>query len=96
MFDNYYDVVSYEKKSDTKDNYGNEIYKEIRNINVRYVGGGEEFIISKDEFTNRHTKEYQIPFMIKEGDKIDGRLVMSVEPSKDVFGKFHFCIVKVE
>ena len=44
----------------------------------------------------RLLKEYNIPFMIKEGDKIDGNLVISVESSRDVFGNFHFCIAKVE
>lgn len=96
MWDNYYDKVEYLEKENKPDKSGNIVYKPSTTIDVRYVGGGDGFIITKDGISTKYTKEYHIPFMIKEGDKIDGNLVISVEPSKDVFGNFHFCIAKVE
>lgn len=96
MWDNYYDSVEYKEKSDKLDNFGNIVYLPPRDIKVRYVSGGEKFIISKDDTSTKYTKEYHIPFLVKEGDKIDDKLVVAVEPNRDVFGNFHFCIVKVE
>ena len=96
MWDNYYDKVEYLEKEDKPDKSGNIVYKTPRIINVRYVGGGERFIISKDDTSTKYSKVYHIPFMIKEGDKIDNNLVVSVDASRDVFGNFHFCIAKVE
>lgn len=96
MWNNYYDKVEYLEKEDKPDKSGNIVYKPSTTINVRYVGGGDRFIISKDDTSTKYTKEYHIPFMIKEGDKLDGNLVVSVESSRDVFGNFHFCIAKVE
>lgn len=96
MWDNYYDTVVYVAKSDKLDAGGNKIYNPPRNIQVRHVSGGKEQVIKKDDMTIKYTKEYQVPFMIQEGDTIDGREVVYVEPSKDVFGNFHFCIAKVE
>lgn len=96
MWGNYYDKVEYLEKEDKPDKAGNIVYKPPTTIDVRYVGGGEKFIISKEDTSTRYTKEYHIPFMVKEGDKIDNKLVVSVEPSRDVFGNFHFCIAKVE
>ena len=96
MWNNYYDKVEYLEKEYKPDKSGNIVYKSPRTIDVRYVGGGEGFVISKDGTSTKYTKEYHIPFMVKEGDKIDGNLVASAEPSRDVFGNFHFCIAKVE
>lgn len=96
MFDNYYDEIVYIEKEEHLDKFGNIVYKEPRMIKCRFVGGGEQLIISKDETSTMYTKEYHVPFMIKEGDKLDNKLVISVEPSNDVFGNFHFCIVKVK
>ena len=95
MWDNYYDEVVYKEKLG-KDSGNNIIYAAPRTIQVRNVSGGKEYQIKKEETIIRYTKEYQIPFMINEGDRIDDRLVLNVEASKDVFGKFHFCIAKVE
>lgn len=95
MWDNYYDEVSYSEKIGI-DAGGNIQYASPRNIKVRCVSGGQEYVIHREETSVKYTKEYQIPFMIKEGDKIDNRLVLDVEASKDVFGRFHFCIAKVE
>lgn len=96
MWNSYYDKVEYLEKEDNLDKAGNIVYKPSRSIDVRYVGGGEKFVISKDDTSTKYTKEYHVPFLVKEGDKIDDKLVVSVEPSRDVFGNFHFCIVKVE
>jgi hypothetical protein len=96
MWDNYYDKVEYLEKTDSLDKFGNIVYKPSRTIDVRYIAGGEKYIIGKEETSTKYTKEYHIPFMVNEGDKIDGKLVVTVEPSRDVFGNFHFCIVKVE
>lgn len=95
MWNNYYDSVEYTEQSNKLDKSGSIVYNEPRTIKVRNVSGGESYITKEDGNSIKYTKEYQIPFMIKEGDKIDGRLVVNVEPSKDVFGTFHFCIAKV-
>lgn len=96
MWDNYYDSVEYIEQSDELDKSGSIVYKSPRQIKVRNVSGGESYINKNDGTSIKYTKEYQIPFMIKEGDTLDGRLVVNVEASKDVFGNFHFCIAKVE
>jgi hypothetical protein len=96
MWDNYYDEVEYLEKEEKLDKGGNIVYKPSTTINVRYVGGGEKLVIDRENTSTKYTKEYHVPFMIKEGDKIDGKLVISVEPNRDVFGNFHFCIAKVE
>ena len=96
MWDNYYDKVIYVKKSNKKDKGGSPIYNDPVEINVRQVSGGQREILLSNGQEIKYTKEYQIPFMIEEGDTIDGRNVVNVEPSKDVFGTFHFCIAKVE
>lgn len=96
MWDDYYDKVKYEAKSNKLDAAGNKIYDTPKYIKVRHVSGGKEQVINKDNMFIKYTKEYQVPFMIAEGDKIDGHTVVYVEPSKDVFGHFHFCIAKVE
>lgn len=96
MWDDYYDTVKYEAKSNKLDAAGNKIYDAPKNIKVRHVSGGKEQVIKKDDMFIKYTKEYQVPFMISEGDKIDGHDVVYVEPSRDVFGHFHFCIVKVD
>lgn len=96
MWNNYYDKVMYEAKTDKPDKFGNIVYLSPRQIDVREVAGGEMYVIEKDNTKTKYTKEYHIPFIVKEGDKIDNKLVVSVEPNKDIFGKFHFCIAKVE
>lgn len=95
MWDNYYDKAVYEEKTDELDRTGSHKRIPPRTIDVRCVTGGTEFIVGKDDTSIKFTKEYQIPFMVNEGDLIDGRTVISAEASKDVFGNFHFCIAKV-
>lgn len=95
MWNNYYDEVEYRAKNG-KDAGGNITYSAPQTLKVRNVSGGKDYVIRKEETSIKYTKEYQIPQMINEGDKIDGRLVLAVEASKDVFGRFHFCIAKVE
>lgn len=95
MFDIYYDKVTYEEKETELDRAGHVVYKEPREINVRLVAGGEMYMVDKDGQSIKYTKEYQIPFMVKSGDKIDDRLVVNAHPAKDVFGSFHYCIAKV-
>ena len=96
MWNNYYDEVEYIEKSEELDKTGSIVYKSPRNIKARQVSGGESYVNKDDSTSIKYTKEYQIPFMVNEGDKLDGRLVINVEASKDVFGNFHFCIAKVE
>lgn len=96
MWNNYYDSITYIEKEDKLDRTGNIIYKSPKSISARFIGGGEKFITNGEGNSTKYTREYHIPFMIKEGDKIDGRLVVHVQPSRDVFGNFHFCIAKVE
>lgn len=96
MWDNYYDKVLYEKKTEQLDESGYSVYLSPRTIDVRCVSDGEKFIISKDDTSTKYTKEYHISFKIYEGDKINGKLVLSVNNNNDVFGNFHFCIAKVE
>lgn len=96
MWDNYYDKVIYRAKSNRLDAAGNKIYDPPREILVRHVSGGKEEIIKRDETIIKYTKEYQVPFMVAEGDTIDDHTVVYVEPSRDVFGNFHFCIAKVD
>ena len=96
MWDNYYDKVSYEQKTTELDSAGYDLYLPPRIIDVRYVAGGNQFDINSEDTGLKYTKKYHIPFMVNEGDKIDNRLVVEVEPSRDVFGNLHYCIVKVE
>jgi hypothetical protein len=96
MWDNYYDEVVYERRTDELDTAGYPVFLSPRTVNVRNVSGGQKVIISKEDTSTQYTKEYQVPFILNEGDKIDGQLVVAVEQSKDVFGNFHFCIAKVE
>lgn len=96
MFDNYYDEVDYLEKEENLDRAGNIVYKPSTRLKVRLVGGGAKLILNGDGTSTKYTKEYHIPQMVNEGDKIDGRLVVNVQPNKDIFGTFHFCIVKVE
>ena len=96
MWNNYYDKVMYKEKQEKLDSFGNIVYKEARQINVREVSGGIDFETTNSSIKTKYSKEYHIPFEVKEGDKIDDRLVVSVEASRDVFGNFHFCIVGVE
>lgn len=95
MWDNYYDRVQYEESTEQLDDIGDKVYKESRLVDCRYVSGGSEQVISKESSSIKYTKEYHFPFEIKEGDKIDGRMVVSVDANKDVFGHVHFYIVKV-
>ena len=96
MWDNYCDKVMYKEKQEDLDSFGNIVYKEARQINVREVSGGIDFETTNSSIKTKYSKEYHIPFEVKEGDKIDDRLVVSVEASRDVFGNFHFCIAGVE
>lgn len=96
MWNDYYDDVKYEHKSAKLDAAGNLVYDPPRNIKVRHVSGGKEQIFKKDNITIKYTKEYQVPFKIAEGDKIDGHNVVYVEPSRDVFGNLHFYIARVD
>ena len=96
MWDNYYDKVMYKEKQEKLDSFGNIVYKEARQIDVREVSGGIDFEATNNSIKTKYSKEYHIPFEVKEGDKIDDRLVVYVDSNKDVFGNFHFCIAGVE
>lgn len=96
MWDDYYDKVIYKKKTEQLDESGYSVYLPPQTIDVRCVSDGEKFIINKDGTSTKYTKEYHIPFIVYEGDKIDDKLVLSVNNNKDIFGDFHFCIAKVE
>ena len=96
MWDNYYDKVMYKEKQEKLDSFGNIVYKEARQIDVREVSGGIDFEATNSSIKTKYSKEYHIPFEVKEGDKIDDRLIVYVDNNKDVFGNFHFCIAGVE
>lgn len=95
MWNNYYDKATY-KKQNGIDESGSLKYEAPKEISLRQVSGGETYVVSDEDVSRKYSREYQIPFMVQEGDLIDDRVVKSVEPSKDVFGRFHFCIAKVE
>lgn len=98
IWNNYYDEVMYEEATLEHDYAGNVILKKPVKINVRDVSGGENYVVDTKEnggTSITYTKEYQVPFMVMPDSKIDGRIVISVEPAKDVFGNFHYCIVRV-
>lgn len=94
IWSNYYDEVEYKEKTDKLDASGNIIYKSSVPLKCRHVSGGKEYVINKDDTAIKYTHEYQTPNKVKEGDMIDNREVVYVEPSKDVFGNFHFMIVR--
>lgn len=96
IWNNYYDTASYEEITEKLDTTGNPVYLSPRNIELREVSGGRDYVIEKEGTATKYTKEYQIPFIVNPNDKINGRLVINTEASKDVFGNFHFCIAKVE
>lgn len=94
MFNNYYDSVKYKPlvgEGVTGDNvYGDEVL-----VRCRLVDGGKELGYSEDKITVKVSSEYQVPFQVNIGDMLDGKIVESVVPSKDVFGKVQFWVVKV-
>ena len=96
MWNDYYDEIEYIEKTDKLDKSGSIVYKPPVLMKARCVSGGEKFVIGKEEVKTLYTRKYHLPIMIKEGDKLGGRLVVNVEPSRDVFGDFCFCIAKVE
>lgn len=96
MWDNYFDKVSYKKRKEELDAAGSKLYESARYINARHVTGGTEQHIDVNGTSVKYHEEYQVPFMVYEGDMIDNREVVYSEPSKDCFGIFHFCIAKVK
>ena len=96
MWDLYYDEVEYKENTGERDISGNIVYLEPIKIKCRLVSGGMNLSIEKDGTSINYTKEYQIPIEgLKEGDMINGREIVNIEESKDVFGRFHFSIARV-
>ena len=96
IWGDYYDKVEYLEKTGELDKSGSILYNPPRIIDVRYVGGGYRLDTKNQSIGTKYTKEYHIPFMVKDGDKIDGLIVVDAKASRGVFGDFHFCIAKVE
>lgn len=95
MFDNFYDKVEYKCKSDKLDKFGNIVYIDNKMIEARYVGGGSQYVVNSNTNETKLSHEYHTAEQVKEGDMLDNRLVISSEPSRDIFGKVCFYIVKV-
>lgn len=95
MFNLYNLTVSY-KQADGLDMSGNKKYKPQRSIKARQVSGGVRYVVDKEHTDTIKNKEFHIPFEIFEGDMINDRLVKSVEPANDVFGKTQFWVVVTE
>ena len=96
MFDNFYDKAKHETWKE-KDKFGNEGYTSSTEINVRRVGGSDRTQIGTDETSIKYDRKYHVPkeVKIKNNDKLDGKLVVDVKPSRGVTGTLHFWIVKV-
>lgn len=96
MWDNYYDTVKLNRKTDKVDANGNIVYLSSENVPAREVNTEKEKIVNKEGISIKYNKEYQLPVIINEGDKIDDRVVIEAERGRGVFGKFHFSIARVE
>lgn len=92
MFDRYYDTVEYEAAGGS-DKSGNPIYQMPKQVNVRFVKGGEVQTVAGDRIITQYKRVYHTPFEVKQGDKLDGHLVTDVKPSRDISGQIYFYIV---
>lgn len=89
MFDLYYDTVLYEE-SLGRDKSGFDRYAEGRDVEARYVKGYAESKDTKEGVGTVFNYVYHLPFEVKENDRIDGRLVVKVAPSRGIGGHIHF------
>lgn len=96
MFDNFYDKATYEAWSG-KDKFGNEEYTPSVTIYVRHVGGSDKSQIGNTEQSVKYDRKYHVhkEVNIKNNDKLDGKIVVDVKPSRGISGELHFWIVKV-
>lgn len=96
MFDNFYDNATYESWK-AKDKFGNEGYNPSITIKVRRVGGSDKTVVGASEQSVKYDRKYHVPkeIAIKNNDKLDGKIVMDVRPSRGIDGTLHFWIVKV-
>ena len=96
MFDNFYDSAIYETWHG-KDKFGNEGYNHSVTINVRRVGGSDKSQIGTTEQSIKYDRKYHVPkeINIKNNDRLDGKIVMDVKPSRGISGALHFWIVRV-
>lgn len=96
MFNNYYDTVVYSSQSTGFDDAGYPISSPALNVKMRYVNGGKEFVIDREGTSIKYSKVYHCPSEVFVGDSIDGKLVVDVEPARDVFGVLQYYIIRVK
>jgi len=89
MWDNYNDSVTFNKKIDV-DSFKKPVYSETEQKLVRYVKGYDSYDIDSKVTTSVFKRVYEAPFEIKEGDKIDNRLVKEAKPVNHMFGGVAF------
>lgn len=94
MFNCYYDKINFEKFKGA-DKFGGETYEEPVERLARFVKGKDTYSVDSETKGVTYKRIYHVPFEIKEKDKIDGRLVVEVQPIRDILGKFMFFKVGV-
>ena len=94
MFDNYYKTVIYNRNTNKKDEAGFIIKDPDIEVYVREVIGTRLFNSSTDVTTATSGKEYQCPVELELGGLVNGREIVSVDASRDVFGRIQFYIIK--
>lgn len=95
MFGGFVDEVEYEKRVG-EDTFGNIRYAPALTVEASYVKGPNTLNIGGDIVTVKSNKCYHVSIEVFEGDKIDGRIVTSVYPARNIHGKVYFWIVQVE
>lgn len=81
----YPDRVTYERMTG-KDKSLNATYAAGRFMYVKYVKGKDVSIETPKGIATEHRRLYRSPVELFEGDKIDGYVVINVEPpTRDVF-----------
>lgn len=96
LFNQYYDKVTLEKKLPL-DKTGVGGYSAGVEIKVREVKSSNVTEVTNEKTTVKRNKKYHVPceYEIENEDKIDGRKVINVRPSRGLFGQLHFWIVEV-
>lgn len=94
MLGNFIDDIKY-KKSTGRSKLGNIEYQPEEIRKASYVKGKDIEVVEGDKKVTKYKRIYHTPFEVKEGDMIDGHLVVDVRPSRDLRGKVYFWIVGV-
>lgn len=83
----YPDKVLYEQKTG-QDKSLNNTYATAKFVQMKYVKGKDVTVTTSKGVSNEHRRLYRSPFELNEGDRLDGKTVVAVEPpSRDVFNK---------